>query len=132
MPMADNTTHFDLILFLKSNLDAGREDFVAGDLLWYPVEGDPKTRVGPDVMVAIGRPKGHRGSYRQWEENGVPFHVVFEIRSPSNSERELERKREFYERYGVEEFYVYDPDEVALTVYVRRAGKLLEAAVGAR
>ena len=44
--------------------------FVAGDLLWYPVEGDPKTRMAPDTMVAFGRPKGYRGSYKQWVEGG--------------------------------------------------------------
>jgi hypothetical protein len=40
--------------------------FVAMDLLWYPVEGNPRIRVAPDVLVALGRPKGHRGSYKQW------------------------------------------------------------------
>jgi hypothetical protein len=40
-------------------LFADRPDvFVAGDLLWYPVEGRPDICRAPDVMVAIGRPKG--------------------------------------------------------------------------
>jgi hypothetical protein len=37
------------------------------DLLWYPVRGQPRLRMAPDVLVALGRPKGYRGSYRQWE-----------------------------------------------------------------
>jgi hypothetical protein len=31
--------------------------FVAGDLLWYPVEGNNRLSTAPDVMVAFGRPK---------------------------------------------------------------------------
>ena len=83
--------------------------FVAGDLLWYPVQGKPKIRIGPDALVAFGRPKGERGSYKQWEEGGIPPQVVFEILSPGNSLAELFRKFRFYQRYGVQEYYVYDP-----------------------
>ena len=39
--------------------------FVAGDLLWYPVEGDNSASVAPDALVAFGRPQGHWGSYKQ-------------------------------------------------------------------
>jgi Uma2 family endonuclease len=113
-PMADNTLQFEWIVTLKGNLDllfADRPDvFVAGDLLWYPVEGDNVTRAAPDAMVAFGRPKGYRGSYRQWEEGGVAPQVVFEVLSPGNRPAEMARKRDFYERFGVEEYYVYDPD----------------------
>jgi hypothetical protein len=41
--MADNTEQFNWIMKIKENLEclfAKRPDvFVAGDLLWYPVEG---------------------------------------------------------------------------------------------
>jgi hypothetical protein len=43
--------------------------FVAGDLLWYPVEGKPNISQAPDVMVAFGTPKGSSKSYKQWLEN---------------------------------------------------------------
>jgi len=70
MPMADNTKQFRAIVTIQGNLDAifrERDDvFVAGDLLWYHVEGRPDIRRAPDVMVVFGRPKGDRGSYRQW------------------------------------------------------------------
>ena len=66
--------------------------FVAGDLLWYPVEGHPEIRQAPDAMVAFGRPKGYRGSYRQWVENDVAPQVVFEVLSPGNRAGEMERK----------------------------------------
>ena len=75
-----------------------------------PSRGTPASVPQPDVMVVFGRPKGNRGSYMQWEEGDIPPQVVFEILSPGNRAGEMERKFQFYERYGVEEYYIYDPD----------------------
>ncbi len=87
-PMADNTKQFRWIVVIKENLELLFADnphvFVAGDLLWYPVEGNNTIRQAPDAMVVVGRPKGDRGSYRQWEEEGIAPQVVFEILSPGN------------------------------------------------
>lgn len=123
-PMADNTLQFQWIVMLKNGLDALFADdpnvFVAGDLLWYPVEGDNKTRQAPDVLVAFGRPKGYRGSYQQWHENNIPPQVVFEILSPGNTMTEMVRKFRFYELYGVEEYYIYDPDHNEFSGWLRQ------------
>ena len=75
-------------------------------------------------MVVLGRAKGPRGSYRQWEEVGVAPRVVFEVLSPSNSARNLKDKLDFYQTYGVEEYYVYDRDANRLEVWLRQGGKL--------
>lgn len=128
-PMADNTKQFEWIATIKGNLDSvfvqNTDVFVAGDLLWYPMQGKPKIRVAPDVMVAFGRPKGYRGSYKQWKEDNIPPQVVFEILSPGNTAIEMTRKFAFYARYGVEEYYLYDPDSNKLSVY-QRNGQILE------
>lgn len=122
-PMADNTEQFKWIVLIKEGLEAmyskNPDVFVAGDLLWYPVEGKPHIRKAPDVLVAFGRPKGYRGSYRQWEENNIPPQVVFEINSPSNTPAEMSQKLVFYQNYGVQEYYFYDPDTNKLLVWVR-------------
>jgi Uma2 family endonuclease len=127
-PMADNTKQFRWIVLIKENLECLFADnpdvFVAGDLLWYPVEGKPDIRVAPDVMVVFGRAKGDRGSYRQWEENNVAPQVVFEILSPGNTMKEMIKKQQFYDRYGVEEYYIYDPDRHDFTGWQRVAGNL--------
>jgi Uma2 family endonuclease len=70
-------------------------------------------------MVVFGRPKSDRGSYQQWNEEDVAPQVVFEILSPSNTQDEMERKLLFYERYGVEEYYIYDPDRNRLRGWLR-------------
>ncbi len=127
-PIASNTQQAEVLMTLKGNLDlifAERDDvFVAMDLLWYPVKGDPNTRVAPDVMVVIGRPKGHRGAYLQFVEDNIPPQVVFEVVSPGNTPTELKRKRDLYERYGVQEYYIYDPDTSRWEGWIRRDERL--------
>jgi Uma2 family endonuclease len=129
-PMSDNTLQYRWIVTIQGNLDAlfrDRDDvFVAGDLLWYPIEGDNVTRTAPDALVAIGRPKGDRGSYQQWKEGGVAPQVVWEVLSPGNRRGELKAKFEFYQRFGVEEYYQYDPDRSRLRGWLRRDAELEE------
>ncbi|WP_416673881.1 Uma2 family endonuclease [Egbenema bharatensis] len=122
-PMANNTEQFRWIVTIQQNLDwlfaENPNVFVAGDLFWYPVEGRNDIVVAPDVMVVLGRPKGKRGSYKQWEEDNIAPQVVFEILSPSNTQNEMDRKLLFFERYGVEEYYIYDPDQNQLRGFLR-------------
>ncbi len=131
-PMSDNTKQYRWIVTIKENLEILLENnldaFIAGDLLWYPIEGDNVTRLAPDVMVVLGRPKGDRGSYQQWKERNIPPQVVFEIMSPNNTQREMHRKRSLYEIHGVDEFYIYDPDRLRLSGYVRQGNELLAIA----
>jgi Uma2 family endonuclease len=129
-PMAENTEQYRYIVLIRENLEElfldRRDVFVAADLLWYAVEGQPTIRQAPDVMVAFGRPKGRRGSYQQWQEGGISPQVVFEILSPGNRAGKMEEKFEFYQRYGVQEYYVFDPDSGALQGYVRQGDQLVE------
>ncbi|MEA5573034.1 Uma2 family endonuclease [Calothrix sp. UHCC 0171] len=121
-PIADNTKQFQWIVTIKENLEilfASQSDvFVAGDLLWYPIAGET-TRQAPDVMVVFGVSKGDRGSYKQWEEGNIPVQVVFEILSPGNTLKEMAKKFKFYDRYGVEESYIYDPDKIDCNGWLR-------------
>lgn len=121
--MSKNTLQFHWIVTLKENLELLFSDdpevFVAGDLRWYPVEGNTKTHCAPDVMVALGRPKGYRDSYRQWQENNIAPQVVFGILSSGDRLGEASQRWEFYDRYGVEEYYLYDPEHSELTGWQR-------------
>ena len=122
-PMANNTTQFRWIVTIKQNLEwifANDDVFIAGDLFWYPVEGKPSIVVAPDVMVVIGRPKGDRKSYQQWNEANIAPQVVFEIISPSNTVDEMDTKLLFFDRYGVAEYYIYDPQRQTLRVFLRQ------------
>lgn len=128
-PLADNTLQFELITTIKYGLEVQFKDnphvFIAGDLLWYPVVGQPKINQAPDVMVVFGRPKGHRRSYKTWEENNLNPQVTFEIASEGNTIKELEeKKRHFYQDHGIEEYYLYDPDRAKLKGWLRNHDKL--------
>jgi Uma2 family endonuclease len=128
-PMADNTKQWRWMVVLFGNLAAlfreAADVLVGGNLIWYPVEGQPETKAAPDVYVVFDRPKGDRRSYKQWEEGNVPMTVVFEILSPKNTGEEMVDKFAFYEEYGVEEYYIYNPDTNRLYIYVRRGEVLV-------
>ena len=129
-PMAENTIQFRWITTIQGNLDLLFRDrpdvFVAGDNFWYPVEGKPSICLAPDVYVVFGRPKGDRGSYKQWEEGGIPLSVVFEVMSPSNTFSVMQQKFEFYQKYGAQEYYIIDPQgaRTTLDVFVREENEL--------
>ena len=75
-------------------------------------------------MVVFGRPKGDRGSYQQWLEDNIAPQVVFEIISPGNRLGEIFKLFKFYENSGVEEYYVYDPEDNELIGWLRSDGQL--------
>ncbi len=123
-PMSDHDLQYKWIVIFKEGLvvqfDRDPDIYVGANLLWYPVKGKPKLRGAPDVLVAFGRPKGLRGSYKQWEEGGIAPQVVFEVLSPGNRPGQMRRKFQFYQRHGVEEYYIYDPFSGSLEGWLRR------------
>ena len=129
-PLGENTLQVKWIIDLYTGFDLlfeKRPDvFLAADLFWYPVEGKRRIVTAPDLMIAFGRPKGDRPSYKQWEEEGIAPQVVFEVLSPGNRPAAMKEKLKFYEKYGVEEYYIFDPDFNALDAWVRKGSKLQE------
>jgi len=75
MPMAENTEQYTKLTTIKGNIEylfkPDPNVFIAGDLFWYPVEGHNDIVYAPDVLVAFGRPKGKRGSYKPFTRNMV-------------------------------------------------------------
>ncbi|MEG4572018.1 Uma2 family endonuclease [Microcoleus sp. N3A4] len=127
-PMAESTIQYELIVKIKEGCESLFKDdpnvFVAADLLWYPVEGKPEISQAPDTMVIFGRPKGDRLSYIQYRENNIGPQVVFEIRSHNDSNTKMNKKLSFYQRHGVEEYYLYDPERNELEGWQRIEGNL--------
>src|SRR4028118_1350508 len=127
-PMADSTIQYKLIVKIKEGCESLFKNdpnvFVAADLLWYPVEGRPEISQAPDTMVIFGRPKGDRLSYIQYREDNIGPQVVFEIRSHNDSNTKMNKKLSFYQRHGVEEYYLYDPQINELEGWQRIEGNL--------
>ncbi len=111
-PMAENTRQYEAIVTLKGNIEAfaPADAFVAGDHLIYVDARDPTARQAPDVYVAFGCPRGHRGSYKVWEEGDIFPQVIFEVLGPGNTAAEMRAKRRFYFHHGAEEYYEFDPE----------------------
>jgi len=124
-PMADDTLQYQWMVTIKEGLETLLpNDFIAADVFWYPVKGNPKIVYAPDVMVALGRPKGYRSSYRQWQEGNIAPQIVFEVLSNSNSVKEIAKKLDFYSTYQVQEYYVYDPHNNKLSIWCRNESGL--------
>ena len=124
-PMGDNDIQIDLMFLLRQGLRrlfAGRQVYVSANVFWYPVQGQPGIRTAPDVIVAFGRPPGNRRSYREWDEESVTPQVVMEVVSPSNTPSLLAEKLAWYDRFGVEEYWVLDPDHGRVAWYERQPG----------
>jgi Uma2 family endonuclease len=90
----------------------GRAFFAPGD-----VHFDANTRVQPDLFV---EPRSATGRPRSWRDAPWPALVV-EILSDSTARRDLGAKRELYERAGIPEYWIVDPED--RTVRVIRAGE---------
>jgi Uma2 family endonuclease len=128
-PVGDNARQLRSFVTLYGNLTALFREapnvVVGGNQFWYPVEGKAELKVAPDMYVVLGRPKGERASYQQWKEGSVPLTVVFDILSRADRHAEMTDKLQFYEEYGVAEYYLYDPDSARLFVYLK-AGETLK------
>lgn len=127
-PMADSTIQYELIVKIKEGCESlfktDPNVFVAADLLWYPVEGRPDISQAPDTMVVFGRPKGDRLSYIQYREDNIAPQVAFEIRSHNDRQTKMNQKLSFYQRHGVDEYYVYYPETNELEGWQRIEGML--------
>jgi hypothetical protein len=71
------------------------------------------------VFIVLGVPYHQPKSYYQWENGNTPPHVVFEVLSKGNRPAEMKKKLEFYQRYGVQEYYIFDPLKETLQGYLR-------------
>jgi Uma2 family endonuclease len=111
-PMAETGLHVQAILQLfvlfEDHLPA--TDFIAADMFWYWEEGHPESRVAPDLMVVKGVGRTHRRSFFTWREGGAVPCIVFEMASEHTWYEDLWTKRPKYERLGVREYILFDPE----------------------
>ena len=111
-PMAENDAQRIAIMYAIGSLEihfAHRPDvYVAGDLLIYYEEGDPRASVAPDAFVVFGAEDRLRQTYKLWEEPKAPDFVL-EVASANTWREDEGRKRALYERLGVREYWQYDP-----------------------
>jgi Uma2 family endonuclease len=112
--MAETALHMenmiDTIQVLQDYYADRPDVYVSGNLLLYYEEGNRRERVSPDVLVALGVPKGPlRDYYLVWKEGKAPDFVV-EITSKSTRREDQDKKFALYrDVLRVPEYFLFDP-----------------------
>jgi Uma2 family endonuclease len=112
-PMGETEIHVLAIFHLYHALHVAlpEADFIAADMFWYWEQGHPESVVAPDLMVVKARGRGlRRRSFFTWREGGTIPCVVFEMASEGTWREDLNEKRLLYERLGVREYFLFDPE----------------------
>ncbi|UFP95757.1 Uma2 family endonuclease [Gloeobacter morelensis] len=111
-PVAETFVHLYALLtileVLKQYLEGQQATVLANQFLYF-IEGNPRARVAPDVMVIFGVAPGGRDHYKLWEEGGQVPAVIVEVTSKSTQEKDKAFKKMLYERLGVHEYWLFDP-----------------------
>ena len=72
------------------------------------------SEVEPDLMVRVSHPD-RRGNDSDWTRAPIP-RLVVEILSPFTRRRDHNQKRDLYLEAGVEQYWIVDPEQRAITV----------------
>jgi Uma2 family endonuclease len=81
----------------------------SGKLIVVPFDvylDDTSNAVQPDIVVILNSNKGHLNVNGYF--HGVPDLIV-EILSPSNKDHDFTVKKNLYQRFGVKEYWIIDP-----------------------
>ncbi|GHV69320.1 hypothetical protein AGMMS49928_11180 [Spirochaetia bacterium] len=93
------------------------------DVRLFPEEDNSDdTVVQPDLLVVCDKDKLGKGSV-----NGAPDLAV-EIISPSNTNKEMFLKFQYYLDAGLREYWVIDPDEKKVQVHLYENGRFISSA----
>lgn len=113
-PMGETQFHVRAILYLYQALEYffrhAADIYVSADMLFYYEEGNPAAFKVPDVFVVKGVSKHTRRIYKLWEEQVAPC-TVFEITSRGTWLQDIGDKRALYERLGILEYFLFDPED---------------------
>ena len=112
-PMAETPRHqqvmIDCMDILRSHFHGNPDVYVAGNMLLYYEEGNPRKSVSPDVFMVRGLSKKELRTYKTWEQPAT-LDFVLEVASPSTYTRDFNEKMEIYAKIlRVKEYYIYDP-----------------------
>lgn len=110
-PLAETQEHILAILITLGLLRLYLKDqpaVVFADQFLYYIEGNPRARVAPDVMVVFDIEKRLYGNYKIWEGKQNPSFII-EVTSAGTKEVDWNFKKLLYEQLGVTEYWLFDP-----------------------
>ena len=82
---------------------------VLTDVAFYYEEGDNKALLAPDLSVTLDHEFTGPKTYKTWVEGRLPDFIL-EVVSPSSVTNDKKLKKGTYERLGIQEYFVYNPD----------------------
>jgi Uma2 family endonuclease len=119
MSPAPSFDHQDIVIDLSAQLRQALKNRAKVSIAPFDVYLDETSNaVQPDILIIMDTNKGILKRNFQ----GVPD-ITVEILPPSNREYDLIRKKELYERFGVQEYWIIDPDTKAVLLFVLENGK---------
>ena len=112
-PMAETPKHqqvmIDCMDILRSHFRGFVDVYIAGNMLLYYEEGNPRKSVSPDVFMVRGLSKKDLRTYKTWEQPST-LDFVLEVASPSTYVKDFNEKKAIYEQIlRVKEYCIYDP-----------------------
>ncbi|MXV76603.1 Uma2 family endonuclease [Candidatus Poribacteria bacterium] len=112
-PMAETPKHqqvmIDCMDILRSHFYESPDVYIAGNMLLYYEEGNPRKSVSPDVFMVRGLSKKELRTYKTWEQPPT-LDFVLEVASPSTYTRDFNEKMEIYAKIlRVKAYCIYDP-----------------------
>lgn len=110
-PLAETQQHVLAILMALALLRLYLQEqqaVVFADQFLYYIEGNPRARVAPDVMVVFDIEKRLHANYKIWEGQQTPA-IIFEVTSAGTKETDWNFKKTLYEQLGVTEYWLFDP-----------------------
>ena len=134
--MGETSIHAKLINRFLSMLlqffEPRKDVFLSSNMNLYYEEGNPNKWYAPDLLIAFDVPNSERSSYQVWKEKVFP-QVIFEISSNRTWKDDIGEKYEIYEQYGVEEYYILDPEfaylPAPMMAFQRKGERLLLAPI---
>lgn len=110
-PLAETQQHASAILntfgLLRLYLQ-NQQAVVFADQFLYYIEGNPKARVAPDVMVVFDITKKLYDNYKIWEGKQNPA-IILEVTSAGTKDTDFNFKKTLYEQLDVTEYWLFDP-----------------------
>ncbi len=94
---------------LKQHFASADRVVLEGDMFIYHEEGNPRANIAPNIFVVRDHDLGQRPVYKVWEE-GKPPDFALDVISPESEVRSEVDKRDLYERLGIREYFLFQPD----------------------
>ena len=112
--LPENPLQAHAIISVRNDLDLHLRHVpnavLEGNQFIYYRRGDKKKCVAPDVYVLLDHVWKCRSPYRIWIEGRAPDFVL-EVISPESEIRNRVDKKALYSELGVQEYFVFQPDE---------------------